>query len=168
MGAELSDATDSAFSAWQSLHPGQDLTGLDIRMRINRLDTIVEDAITEIVRRHGFSVYGDYQLAGALRRNKTPLRPSELADVLMVTRAGITGRLDRLENNGYVQREQSGGDARNILVSCTPLGRRRVDSAFAAIRKFDRTLLEPLTADEVATLARLLKKTLLPLDAIDR
>lgn len=161
------DATDAAVRAWQELRPGDELTGLAIRMRIQRLDAIVNDELAAIVSGYGFAVYGDYQVVGALRRRREKLRAGDIAELLMLTPAGVTGRLDRLERAGYVSRTASSEDARRVLVGCTPLGRRRVDAAFAAIREYDERLLRPLSERESVQLSELLRKLLAPHDTTD-
>ncbi len=161
------DTTDAAVRAWQEIRPDEELTGLAILMRVQRLDAIVQDELAEIVTRYGFAIYGDYQVVGALRRQQVKLRAGDIAELLMLTPAGVTGRLDRLERAGYVSRTPSTKDARRVLVGCTPLGRRRVDAAFAAIRKYDERLLQPLSKREAGQLSESLRKLLAPHDTTD-
>jgi DNA-binding MarR family transcriptional regulator len=47
----------------------------------------------------------------------------------MMSRAGMTGRLDRLEEAGLVARTLVADDRRSFRVSLTPRGRRVVDAA---------------------------------------
>lgn len=161
------DTTAAAVRAWQEIRPDEVLTGLAIRMRIQRLDAIVHEELAAIVSGYGFAVYGDYQVVGALRRRREKLRAGDIAALLMLTPAGITGRLDRLERAGYVSRTASIEDGRRVLVGCTPLGRRRVDAAFVAIREYDERLLQPLSEREADQLSELLRKLLAPHDTAD-
>lgn len=166
MGSPV-DTTAAAVQAWQKIRPNEELTGLAIRMRIQRLDAIAHEHLAAIVSDYGFSIYGDYQLVGALRRHPEKLHAGEIAELLMLTPAGVTGRLQRLEQSGFVSRAASTKDARRVLVGCTPLGRRRVDKAFAAIREYDERLLEPLTGREAGQLSESLRKLLAPHDTSD-
>jgi DNA-binding MarR family transcriptional regulator len=52
------------------------------------------------------------------------LRMQELADRLLFTRSGITRLVDRVENAGYVRRENVPGDRRGVFVILTPEGER--------------------------------------------
>ena len=161
------DSTAEAVEAWQKIRPDEELTGFEIRMRVQRLDGVVHEELAAIVSGYGFAIYGDYQVVGALRRQPEKLRAGDIAGLLRLTPAGITGRLDRLERAGYVSRTASTKDARRVLVGCTPLGRRRVDAAFAAIRDYDERLLRPLSAREAGQLSELLRKLLAPHDTVD-
>ena len=102
-------------------------------MRILRIATIMKSDIEARITRLGFTVFGDYEVLSAVRRAPRQLLPSEIAGRLMLTRAGVTGRLDRLEGQGLVERQRSGADARNVLVRLTPKGRRLTDKAMNEI-----------------------------------
>jgi DNA-binding MarR family transcriptional regulator len=52
------------------------------------------------------------------------LRMQELAERLLFTRSGITRLVDRVENAGYVRRENVPGDRRGVFVILTPEGER--------------------------------------------
>ena len=59
----------------------------------------------------------------------------------MITRAGITGRLDRLEERRLIRRSPDPDDGRGVLVHITPKGRSTVDRTFARLCKFQAGLL---------------------------
>lgn len=158
------DFTQSARTSWLDLRPGVDMTGFDIGMRVRRLALILTARLDAAAARYGFSSFGDYEVLAAIRREGQPLQPSALAQILMLTRAGITGRLNRLEAQRLIKRTKAKPDARSVLVSLTADGRRCVDDAFAAMHDERGVLFEPLSDVEQQHLADLLRTVLLPID----
>ncbi len=161
---EIFDYTDASRVAWQQLRPDEDFTVFDIAMRIQRLAAFLTARHAEAVAAHGFAVYGDYAVCAAIRRAGAPVGPSTLADELLVTRAGITGRLNRLEAAGFVDRLISEDDARQIIVRLTPLGRRRVDASFVSLQTQRSDVLASLTSSEQQQLAELLRQALVDVE----
>jgi DNA-binding MarR family transcriptional regulator len=97
------------------------LLHFEVGMRIQRLArTLRTDAAAELADL-GFSVYGDYEVISTLRRAPAPVQPSEIADRLMLTRAGVAGRL---AERGLIERKHTESDGRAIHVSLSPAGRR--------------------------------------------
>ncbi len=96
----------------------------------------------------------------ALRVTGPPgrLSPGRLLKVLMLSSAGITSRLDRLERRGLVRRVPDPDDRRGVLVELTGTGEELVDAAVAANAESQRRMLSGLSREEVAELARLLRK----------
>ncbi len=111
---------------------------------------------------------GDYDVMSVLRRAGRPLLPSDIADLLLMTRAGITGRLKRLESAGFLRRQRSDDDSRNVLVSLTARGRTATDRAFARVVACEDELFGELSAAEVAALGRALGKLGAQLDPFEQ
>jgi DNA-binding MarR family transcriptional regulator len=109
---------------------------------------------------------GDVGVLSALRIAGPPnrLSPTRLFKGLMLSSAGITSRLDRLENRGLVRRTRDPNDRRGVLVELTDEGARILEEAVSANTVSERELLADLSADELATLAGLLKKLLAGLE----
>ncbi len=103
---------------------------------------------------------------GALRTAGPPhrLSPTQLLKGLMLSSAGMTGRLDRLEERGLVERHRDPGDRRAVLVELTEKGRELVDAAVAANTRAERGLLDGLGEREAKSLARLLQRLLARLE----
>ena len=78
----------------------------------------------------------------------------------MLSSAGVTSRIDRLERRGFVRRLADPDDRRGVIVELTEEGREVVDAAVAAIAISDRQLLERLDPREVEQLEGLLRKLL--------
>ena len=108
---------------------------------------------------HGLSI-GEFDVLSALRRAGEPfaLKPSGLADRLMVTRAGITARVDRLEGRGLVVRQRDPNDRRSEPVVLTETGRRTVDVALESVLATETELFGELTLTDRRRLDRLLQR----------
>ena len=71
------------------------------------------------------------------------LRMSELADVALLSRSGLTRIVDELEGLELVTREPDEQDGRVLLATITPLGRRRLRAARKPPRQRSRALPRP-------------------------
>ena len=97
-----------------------------------------------------------FQLA---RADGHRLRMNELADRVLLSRAGITRLVDRLTEDGLVGRVRCASDARGYFAVLTPGGLARLLDAtpghMAAVRRF---FLASFTEPELETLAELLER----------
>jgi DNA-binding MarR family transcriptional regulator len=59
------------------------------------------------------------------------MRLSDLANLAVLSRSGLTRLIDRLEKDGHVTRERCETDARGYFAVLTPAGRERVTAARA-------------------------------------
>lgn len=89
---------------------------------------------------------------------KAPRRMADLAGMVEVSSASLTGIVDRLEERGLVTRCRSTEDRRVVWVGITDSGRDRVEAADRHIHERIGALLTPLTEDERTELVRLLSK----------
>ena len=78
----------------------------------------------------------------------------------MLSSAGITSRIDRLERRGLVRRLPDPDDRRGVIIELTELGIQTIDEAVQAVSVSDRELVERLDADEARTFEELLRKLL--------
>ncbi len=162
------DYTDHATQAWTDLLPDADLSTLDITMRLRRLVNELDHRLAAVIDGTPLTAYGDYQVLAVLRRSPQPMQPSELADVLQVTRSGTTGRLNRLAELNLIKRRPDPTDARQALISITSKGTRLADRLLTAGQQTQAQALAVLTEGEQETLVNLLRKILIALqDTLD-
>lgn len=91
------------------------------------------------------------------------LRMSELADNVLLSRSGMTRRIDRLEGAGFVRRDECAADRRGSFASITPEGLARVRSAGPThLRGIEEHFLAKLTADELNAIRSALEKIIPP------
>ncbi|MFD9634314.1 MarR family winged helix-turn-helix transcriptional regulator [Streptomyces violascens] len=106
------------------------------------------------------------QLSQAPRRR---LRMTELAKSSKITRSRLSHAVARLENNGWVKREDCPSDKRGQLAILTDAGyevlERTAPGHVAAVRQamFDR--LTPEQADQLGEIMRVMAQGLQPTDA---
>lgn len=129
-----SDYTDTAANAWSRIAPDLDLEAYGIVTRLIRTGRLLEASLDRTAGAHGFNVRGDYEVLAALRRaHPTPLRPQDLADRVMISAPGMTGRLDRLENAGLIKRAPHPTDRRSTSISITADGIELTDQTFHTV-----------------------------------
>ncbi len=88
------------------------------------------------------------------------LTQTELARIMNVEGPTLMASIDRLEENGYVQRTRRAGDRRSNSLQLTPLGAKMVTKIERFLPKRDADLLCDLSMEERAELLRLLTKAL--------
>jgi DNA-binding MarR family transcriptional regulator len=87
------------------------------------------------------------------------LRMSDLALQTGLTPSGLTRAVDRLEQSGLVERVACPSDRRGAFAALTETGLARISTAVGPhLRDVDAHLVAPLTEDEQAQLAALLRK----------
>lgn len=159
------DFTDELLGRWSKIRPEIDVAPYQVTSRISRLGQLIAKQQEE-----SFSEFrlnrGEVGVLSALRTADPPhrLSPTRLFRGLMLSSAGMTSRLDRLQRRGLVKRIPDPDDRRGILVELTAAGRKAVDDAVAANTAGERVFLENLSAKEVDTLIRLLRKMLTRVD----
>ncbi len=87
-----------------------------------------------------------------LAHSAGPLRMSDIADRLVLSKGGTTKVIDRLETLGYVQRRSDPVDRRATVVELTDAGRQAMDEARAVIDEGLRETWAKHVTDEEAVL----------------
>ncbi len=160
-----SDYTDTVIEEWQTVRPDLDTSTAAVVNRVLRLARRFESDLDRAVARFGLGRKGDFDTLAALRRANRPaaLSPTELAASAMITTGGMTARLDRLEQAGWIERRPDPGDRRGIRVHLTDPGRALVDEVQASNLAQQRRLLAALSDGQREKLAGLLRRLLLEL-----
>jgi len=83
-----------------------------------------------------------------------------------VTTGAITGLIDRMEGMGYFRREDDPSDRRKVVVLLTPNAKVRERRAFERLGRDMGQMLSTYRADELAFLARFLRRTRTIVDQI--
>jgi DNA-binding MarR family transcriptional regulator len=125
--------------------------------RIARINQLADSAL-RVPFAQAHLANGDFDVLAALRRAGAPYssRPVELSRSLMVTTGGITKRLDRLERQGLVVRDDALDDGRGKTVRLTDTGVALVDRLIGVHLANEKTLLGSLTPDQQDALQSLL------------
>ncbi|MEU5025757.1 MarR family winged helix-turn-helix transcriptional regulator [Streptomyces milbemycinicus] len=149
-GGDGTGVVDRILTDWRRERPDLDVSALAIVGRLSFVaENIVGPAGVRAVERHGIG-RGDFDVLATLRRVGAPytLSPSVLSAELMMSRAGMTKRLDRLEQGGLVERSLDAEDRRSFRVALTDRGRQVVDAALTDLTADLSALVSELTADE--------------------
>ncbi|MEU7897534.1 MarR family transcriptional regulator [Nonomuraea sp. NPDC049152] len=101
-------------------------------------------------------------------RDSRQATPSELASELMLSPAGMTGRIDTLEKAGLVRRIRSEEDRRRVDVALTPKGHDLWQAAMAVRATAEAEMVAALEPGEQETLDGLLKRMLVSLETARR
>ncbi|MDH3193434.1 MAG: MarR family winged helix-turn-helix transcriptional regulator [Acidimicrobiia bacterium] len=102
---------------------------------------------------------GEFEILKHLKQAGGRLRMSHLADLVYTSRSGLTRRIDRLGNRGFVERESAAEDGRGQNAVLLQAGNEMYEQCLPAQRQllldwFGRSLDQ----DELAALTNLLTK----------
>jgi DNA-binding MarR family transcriptional regulator len=120
---------------------------------------LLRHAVEQQLREAGDLSYVQFQLLARLNDAPTGShRMTDLADGVVLSRSGLTYQAGLLEQAGLVTRTPSPDDERGITVTITVAGRARVGEVLPGHAEVvARMLFEPLSGDDVETLAALLE-----------
>lgn len=155
------DPVDAILEQWRRERPDLDLTPMQVFGRVAVLARLLEPQTEKVFAAHGLR-QGEFDVLAALRRVGPPftLIPSELSAMLMMSRAGMTNRLDRLEAAGFVERTLDPADRRSFRISLTETGRKAIDETMTAHAANLHRLTEGIDDQELTALSTALRKLL--------
>jgi len=155
------DPVDAVVEQWAAERPELQTQPIEVFERIFRIAKTMGDRLDSAYAEFGIG-RGEFDVLAALRRSGEPfiLSPSQLASSVMVTTGGMTGRLDRLERAGLLDRVPDASDRRTVRARLTDKGRDLVDLAIVAGLERQRAALEALPPDQRELLADLLGRLL--------
>ena len=83
---------------------------------------------------------------------------SEIGNRMQVTKANITGLIDRLERQGLVKRIRRNDDRRKILAVITEKGRKFTENLMQRYREWSNEMIEVLDDNEKEQLIHIMSK----------
>lgn len=109
------------------------------------------------------TLFSRYNLTGAQFGTLTRIPPegiplTQLAEMAWADPGNVSGIVDRLEREGWVQRHRSSQDRRVVLIALTAQGRALLDEILPLHRAAVRQVMGVLSAAERATLRDLLAR----------
>lgn len=122
--------------------------------------------VEAVFARHQLSA-ADFDVLSTLRRAGSPyvLMPSQLSSALMMSRTGMTGRLDRLEGRGLIERTLDPADRRSFRITLTERGLTLIDRVLEDHAANLATIMSPMPQRQIAVLEAELKNLLLAVSA---
>jgi DNA-binding MarR family transcriptional regulator len=156
---------DRLIEQWARERPDLDLAPMATIGRLGRLHILATRTIADVFASHGLQI-GEFDVLAALRRTGAPfvMKPTDLAREVMLSPAGMTNRIDRLEAAGWIERRNDPDDRRSSLVQLTDDGRALVDRAVSDHVANEARLLEPLSRTERVAIDRALRTLLRQFD----
>jgi DNA-binding MarR family transcriptional regulator len=156
---------DETMASWRRERPDLDLDAMGTALQMAQIMNLALRAVDDRFAAHGITS-GEFDVLAALRRNGAgaALTPTALARVAMLSPAGMTNRLDRLEAAGLITRSPDPSDRRGSLVRLTRAGRTTADRALEDLVATETAFFESLSATDRRHLARILDRLL---DALD-
>ncbi len=157
------DDVGELFAAWERERPDLDVSTMITVGRVLRFAGEARTAIAANAKTYGVSIEeGD--ILFTLRRSGAPylVSPTAIAAALLVPSGTLTGRLDKLERLGTIERVPDPSDRRAMSVRLTAQGLEATDTAITAHVALEQQLLAPLSERERAQLDRLMTKLLAP------
>ena len=144
---------------WAAVRPDLDFTPLTVFSRLSRIAKRFARARAKAFEKSGLESW-EFDVLAVLRRAGPPFRVSTkvIVEATMVSSGTMTNRIDRLLERGFVERLTDPDDGRGVIVSMTPAGRTRVDSAITRLVDAEEVMLRGLSPAERDRTATLLKK----------
>jgi len=114
------------------------------------------------LEKHTGLALADFDVLAQLANAGGELRMTELANRALISRSGMTRRINRLVDEGLVRRFAAQKDARGVCVVLTGEGMARLsDTAPVHLREISKLFVDKLDDGELEVLARALTKVTL-------
>lgn len=161
----MTDYVSGLIDDWGRERPDLDTSPMQVVNRLLRAGQLLQTRLDAVAASYGLSHKGDLDVLTALRRIGSPYEqtPSRLARGVQLTTGGMTNRLDRLEQAGFVSRRPDPTDRRGVLVGLTEEGKSVVDKAFEEALAEQERILQAVPARERTVLAGALQDLLVSL-----
>jgi len=123
---------------------------LRLWVRMLRATKLIENEVREHLRVEFDTTLPRFDVMAALDRSNEGLRMSELSQELMVSNGNVTGIIDRLVNDGFVERIAIEGDRRSTKVCLTADGRTFFGELAASHEACVNNLFDDVNYDDAA------------------
>jgi DNA-binding MarR family transcriptional regulator len=131
---------------------------LRLWLRLLKASRHIEGALRERVRSEFGTTLPRFDVLAALHKSDEGLTMGQLSQALMVSNGNVTGLVDRLADEGAVERQSVAGDRRSARVALTELGRADFERMAAVHEEWVTDLLSVLDDSEVAQASSLLAR----------
>jgi DNA-binding MarR family transcriptional regulator len=142
---------------WRQERPDLDVAPLGLFAALAHAYWLSAPRIERLMMSHGVA-RGMFDVLTTLRRSGPPytLAPKQLARSLLLSGAGITSRLDRLEALQLIGRRPEPRDRRGLQIELTPAGLALVDKILPELIEMETRLSTGLSASQARQLTHLL------------
>ncbi|MFC3614463.1 MarR family winged helix-turn-helix transcriptional regulator [Lutimaribacter marinistellae] len=133
---------------------------LRLWLKLLKVTRGIEAELRERLRVEFASTLPRFDVMSALARNSDGLKMSELSGLLKVSNGNVTGIVDRLVEDGHVQREAVPGDRRASRVRLTAQGEAEFSRQAAEHETWVTNLLQALDPQEASDMTQRLNRIL--------
>lgn len=154
------DRAGQAVEQWNRERPDLDVSPMLLLGRLGEAALVIaRERLNPLFAEYSLQP-GEFDVLATLRRSGAPyaLTPTALYDAAMMSSGGMTNRIDRLQQAGWVERRPNPEDGRGTLVALTKAGFALIDEVVGAHVANQRAVLSVLTEAEQRQLAKLLGK----------
>ena len=117
----------------------------------------LQSKVEESLKKHELTL-AQFDLLAMLLVLGDNLNQQELANQLAVTKGNMVGLVNRLSRRGFVERVPAQIGRRANLIRLTDAGWNLVVAALPDHRRFVKSMMSPLSAEQLATLRVMLKQ----------
>ncbi|AOM40045.1 MarR family winged helix-turn-helix transcriptional regulator [Xenorhabdus hominickii] len=154
------DHVDRLLIQWEQQRPDLDPSSMGVIGRLARASKIIELRLQHAFKEYDLSTI-EFDILATLRRNNTPITPTEMYQSVMLTSGAMSTRIEHMVQRGLIERIANEEDRRSCKVFLTPAGKALIDKAVESHLENQKSILEPLTEVQQEQLATLLRHWLL-------
>ena len=151
------DSVSTVIAQWRRQRPELTLGPLGLFLGLARAYSLTAPRIERLMAEYRIT-RGMFDVLTTLRRAGNPyaLNPKQLVQSLLLSGAGLTGRLDQLEARKLILRLQDPNDGRASKIRLTARGLRLVDSILPRLIALETGFAAGMSVIEISQLTRLL------------
>jgi DNA-binding MarR family transcriptional regulator len=151
------DSVSTVIAQWRRQRPELTLGPLGLFLGLAHAYSLTAPRIERLMAEYRIT-RGMFDVLTTLRRAGNPyaLNPKQLVQSLLLSGAGLTGRLDQLEAHKLILRLQDPNDGRASKIRLTPRGLRLVDRIVPRLIALETGFAAGMSVIEVSQLTRLL------------
>lgn len=152
------DPVETILTQWQRERPDLDPAPMQLFGLVARAQFLSTAYFNDLLEKWSLS-RGSFDVLAALRRSGAPftLTPKQLSKSLMLSGAGMTSRLDRLETLRLIVRVPEPTDRRSLKIQLTPRGVRMIDEVVPAIVDAQWRIATALGPEKTASLTKTMR-----------
>lgn len=154
---DVQESVPTIIAQWHREKPEFDTGPMALFGALARAFLLTSPVIEKFMAKHGVA-RGMFDVLAALRRAGSPyrLQPSKLSKSLMLSGAGMTNRLDRLEVMRLIVRRPEPKDRRSVRIQLTPKGLQLVEKLIPRLVEIEKEIVSDFGEANIKKLTQLL------------